>query len=96
MKIKTTGKYTILNKPVFSLNLEKNNLPSKRSQINEALKGKKVEIGGFFYEVIGIEMYCTPETYDHKDIAIMVKPIENEVSSNNNSNQSEPSGIQKV
>lgn len=62
---------------IYDVNLKANNLPALRSQINEALLHKDVKIK--FKDkvhdvtVIGINMFATPEDFEHKNVGLLVK-----------------------
>lgn len=73
MVLKSSGYNQINGKDVFLVDLAANNLPGKRSDIKEALMGKSILIDDRPAEVIGIELFATPEDADHKEIGLMVK-----------------------
>lgn len=75
MTLHSTSYQELNGKDVYLINLLKNNLPTKRAEIKEALMDKHIIVDARPVKVIGIEMFATPEDADHKEVAIMVKML---------------------
>ena len=75
MTLESTSWQEVNGKDVYLIDLLKNNLPTKRAEIKAALMGKHIIVDTRPVEVIGIEMFATPEDADHKQIGLMVKML---------------------
>lgn len=83
MLLKSNGKFEIpVRGTVYGVNLEENNLPSVRSELNDLMLGKEVELQlgdlpSQTFKVLGIEMLQSPDGSSHKNIGLVVRPPKN-------------------
>jgi hypothetical protein len=75
MKLIAEEKFNIKGRgDVFVINLEKNNLPTTREELN--LLSQEVEIEGIEYKVIGVEIMGTHISIG-KSVGVLVKQLKN-------------------
>jgi hypothetical protein len=72
-KLKYESLYHIRSRgPVYTIDLEENNLPPYRKEWIKLLN-ESVEIDGKIWKVIGIESFPMGHEYAHQQIALLVK-----------------------
>ncbi len=76
IKIQQTDEFYIHGRGlVFTVDLERNNLPLTKPEFLKKLMGQEVEVNKIGYIVKGVESFAMGEQYEHKSVGILVKPI---------------------